>query len=99
MYYLYNNIYIKYIGDVMKKIFIDIREPYEYRIEHIPNSINIPRDLLELVPEKYLNKENMYILYCELGISSLKLSNDLNKKGYYTKSLNGGYSNYKNNKY
>lgn len=78
----------------MKKVIVDIREPYEYRIGHIPNSINIPKDLLELVPEKYLDKNNYYILYCDLGLASLKLSNELKQKGYNTTSLNGGYSEY-----
>lgn len=79
----------------MKKIIIDIRENYEYKMGHIPNSINIPKDLLELAPEKYLNKNDFYIIYCDLGIASSKLSNELNLKGYKTKSLNGGYSEYK----
>lgn len=78
----------------MKKILIDIRENHEYKMGHISNSLNIPKDLLELVPEKYLNKENYYILYCDLGIASLKLSKELNLKGYKTISLNGGYSNW-----
>lgn len=79
----------------MKKIIIDIRESYEYKMGHIENAINIPKDLLELVPEKYLDKKNYYILYCDLGIASLNLSNELNLKGYNTVSLNGGYSSYK----
>ena len=44
----------------MKRIIIDIREAYEYRMGHIDNAINITKDLLELVPEKYLSKENVY---------------------------------------
>ena len=35
-------------------ILIDIRESYEYKMGHIENAINIPNDLLELVPEKYI---------------------------------------------
>ena len=33
-------------------IMIDIREAHEYKMGHITNSINIPKDLLELVPDK-----------------------------------------------
>ena len=79
----------------MKKIIIDIREPYEYRISHIDNAINISYDLLNLVPEKYITKDNYYVLYCDKGILSLKLSNTLNSKGYKTISLYGGYDEYK----
>jgi len=77
------------------KIIIDIREPYEYKMNHIEGAINITKDLLELVPEKYLSKNNLYILYCDKGIYSKELSNKLNKKGYRTISLEGGYSKYK----
>ena len=78
------------------KIIIDIRESYEYRQGHIDGAINITKDLLELVPEKYLNKNNYYILYCDKGVYSKELSNKLNSKGYKTISLDGGYSKYKN---
>jgi len=74
------------------RILIDIREAHEYKMGHIPNSINVCKDLLELVPEKYLNKKDTYILYCDSGPNSLKLSNALNKEGYHTTSLKGGYS-------
>ena len=79
-------------------VLIDIRENFEYKNGHIPNSLNINKDLLELVPEKYLNKNNEYILYCDYGITSKQLSNKLNEKGYRTKSLKGGYDYFiKNN--
>ena len=58
------------------KIIIDIREPYEYKMSHIEGAVNIPKDLLELVPEKYLNKNNYYVLYCDKGVFSSKLSNE-----------------------
>ncbi len=98
--FLYIHIFlsnIKYNGDYMK-VLIDIREPYEYRMGHIDGSINITKDLLELVPEKYLNKVDSYILYCDSGPNSKRLSNELNKLGYHTMSLSGGYSKWlKNN--
>lgn len=73
---------------------IDIRENYEYRMGHIPNSINIPKELLELEPQKYLQKSKKYVLYCDRGIVSFELSKKLNLLGYNTKSLNGGYLEY-----
>ena len=79
------------------KVLIDIRENYEYRMGHIEGAVNITRDLLELVPNKYLNKKDLYILYCDKGIYSLKLSNKLNRLGFNTISLDGGYLKYKNN--
>ena len=79
-------------------IMIDIRDAHEYKMGHITNSINIPKDLLELVPDKYLNKKENYILYCDSGPNSQKLSTGLNKLGYHTKYLDGGYTKWlKNN--
>lgn len=74
---------------------IDIRDRHEYKMGHLNNAINIPKDLLELSPERYLGKNKLYILYCEKGIYSKELSNKLNRMGYYTKSLDGGYERYK----
>lgn len=79
----------------MKLIIIDIRESYDYKIGHLENSINIPFDLLELAPERYLSKNKRYCLYCEKGIKSIEISDILNKKGYNTFSLDGGYIKHK----
>ena len=76
------------------KIIIDIREPFEYRMGHISGAINVTKDLLELIPDRYLNKNDTYLLYCDYGHLSKNLSNELNKEGYKTTSLNGGYSKY-----
>ena len=75
---------------------IDIRENYEYKMNHIDNAINIPIDTLELVPEKYLKKNKKYYLYCDLGVKSRELSLKLNKMGYKIYSIKGGYKEYKN---
>ena len=76
---------------------IDIRENYEYKMNHIDNAINIPIDILELVPEKYLKKNKKYYLYCDLGVKSRELSLKLNKMGYNTHSIQGGYDKIKKN--
>ena len=75
---------------------IDIRENYEYKMNHIDNAINIPIDILELVPEKYLKKNKKYYLYCDLRVKSRELSLKLNKMGYKIYSIKGGYKEYKN---
>ena len=40
-------------------MIIDIRENYEYKMGHIDNSINVPMDLILLVPEKNLKKNKV----------------------------------------
>ena len=52
---------------------VDIRTNYEYQLNRIPTAKNISRDLLELAPEKYLNKNSTYYIYCQSGSSSQKL--------------------------
>ena len=63
-------------------MIIDIRENYEYKMGHIDNSINVPMDLILLVPEKYLKKNKVYYLICDKGIYSNEVSEKLNKMGY-----------------
>ena len=82
--------------DIKNTNLIDIREPYEYKTDHILKAINVPYDLLELAPERYLLKNKIYCLYCNKGIKSLGISKVLISKGYNTYSLDGGYDKYKN---
>lgn len=80
----------------MKLQIIDIRLKNKYMEGHIPNSINILENVLLLYPERFLDKNNSYVLYCDHGSRSKRVSDYLNKNGYKTYSLIGGYSNYKN---
>ncbi len=73
---------------------VDIRTNYEYQLNRIPTAKNISRDLLELAPEKYLNKNSTYYIYCQSGSSSQKLVQKLNSKGYHTVNITGGFNNY-----
>lgn len=77
----------------MNKI-IDIRTNSEYQAGHIPNAINIEKELLLLNPNYYLNKEEKYYLYCTSGFRSEKVVTYLNKLGYNTINIPGGYNNY-----
>ena len=76
------------------KTIIDIRNYSLYLREHIPGAISIEEKELFFHPEKYLNKNKKYYLYCSSGIRSRILSNWLNKNGYYTINIIGGFHNY-----
>ena len=80
-------------------MIIDISENYEYKMGHIDNSINVPMDLILLVPEKYLKKNKVYYLICDKGIYSNEVSAKLNKMGYNNHSIHGGYDKIKKSKY
>ena len=73
---------------------IDIRPVIKYNNGHIPNSKNIPHELLLSNPTKYLNKDNSYFLYCQKGITSIKVTNVLSRQGYKVASVEGGYERY-----
>lgn len=74
---------------------IDIRKTEDYNEGSIPNSINIPRKNLLLYPEKFLEKNKTYYLYCDSGEKSLKVSKELKELGYNTINIEGGYNAYK----
>ena len=73
---------------------IDIINVEKYNDNHIPGSINIPAEKLMNNYAKYLNKNNTYYLYCQKGRKSLKVSQILNRIGYKTLNLNGGYESW-----
>jgi len=73
---------------------IDIRDSYKYNLGHMPNAINIPYKELIDNYSKYLNKDTKYYLYCDSGNNSRVLVNKLNKLGYKTINIDGGYNNY-----
>ena len=73
---------------------IDIRNNYNYQLGHIPTATNINKILLKSNPEDYLEKSKTYYIYCESGHTSINVVNTLNKLGYNTVNITGGYHNY-----
>lgn len=70
---------------------IDIRSIESYNNNHIPGAINIPSDQLLVCPNKYLNRNIRYYIYCTKGITSSKVCNILLRSGYNVTNLVGGY--------
>ena len=61
---------------------IDIRDNESYKKMHIYNSINIPYINLINTPDKYLNKDDIYYIYCQRGNNSKKLCDILSIYGF-----------------
>ena len=64
-------------------VVLDVREPNEYDVAHIPGAINVPRGLLEfsiwtVVP----NKEAKMYVYCKTGARAALATKTLNELGY-----------------
>lgn len=73
---------------------IDIRDNYLYKIGNIPSSKNIPANFLIVNPDKYLNKNELYYIYCSFGMQSNKVCSKLSNLGYNVINVMGGYNDY-----
>jgi rhodanese-related sulfurtransferase len=87
------NISVKNIDPNNMKI-IDIRNREKYNTSHIPGSINIEILDLNNNPEKYLNFNEIYYIYCQYGKTSIKTCINLSKKGYNVINIMGGYESW-----
>ena len=70
---------------------IDIRDNYTYNQGHVFNAVNIPMNLLLALPDKYLNKNDIYYVYCTSGYRSKKTCEILENKGYNVVNVIDGY--------
>lgn len=73
---------------------IDLRSIEKYNDNHIPGAKNVPTILLLKDPSKYLNKTTTYYLYCQKGENSVRVCNALNRQGYHTINVLGGYESW-----
>lgn len=73
---------------------IDIRSIQSYNNNHIPGAKNIPRDKLLNEPQKYLNRYEIYYIYCQSGIRSKDTCRQLLRLGYKVININGGYESW-----
>jgi len=74
-------------------IFLDVREPKEYKSGHIPGAINVPKGLLEFkIGKKMPDKNAAAVVYCKSGRRSSLATDTLVKMGYKSlKNMDGGW--------
>lgn len=90
-----NNIDVYKLSNIIGSInLIDIRSIEKYNSSHIDTSINIPVNILLNNPDKYFNKNDVYYLYCQKGITSPKVCKILYAKGYRVINIIGGYESW-----
>jgi len=74
---------------------IDVREPGEFAVGHLPNAINIPRGILEFrldADPALARRDQPILLYCASGGRSTLAALSLQQLGYSAvRSLNGGF--------
>ena len=88
------SISISEFNNIKNKRVIDIRSIEKYNSNHIEGSINITADKLLYNPEKYLNRNDIYYIYCQRGIQSKKICIVLQNKGYNVINIEGGYESW-----
>jgi rhodanese-related sulfurtransferase len=75
-----------------KIVAIDARKPFGYEAEHIPTAINIPHREMNEVTTQHLDREVIYITYCD-GIgcnASTKGALNMARLGFNVRELIGG---------
>lgn len=74
-----------------KLLIVDVREPYEYEVMHIENSINVPRGILETaceydfeetIPELVEARDKPVVVVCRSGNRSLFVADIMQQMGY-----------------
>lgn len=70
---------------------IDIRSKRKYIKSHIYNAINVDENNLIDMPYMYLNKDEIYYIYCSTGYHSLRCCKLLQAQGYNVVNVEGGY--------
>lgn len=80
---------------------IDVREPGEYLLGHLPGAVNIPRGVLEFKIGDHAalaNKDQPIVLYCKTGGRAALSAVNLQRMGYtQVRSLTGGYDSWVSN--
>ncbi len=61
---------------------IDVQDSYNFKLNHLNNSVNIPYDKLMENYRVYLNKNERYYIYCKSGKLSKRAVMVLSYLGY-----------------
>ena len=72
-------------------LFLDVREPNEYNLGHLPGATPMPRGTIETKAETQLPRDRTIITYCQGGSRSALAADTLRQMGYDVRSLRGGY--------
>ena len=89
-----NRISVSELLSMNQAIIIDVRNYYYYNLGHIRGAISVPYYNLLNNYSHYLNRYSRYYLYCETGEQSSEIVLRLNRFGYDTVNIEGGYQEY-----
>jgi rhodanese-related sulfurtransferase len=71
-------------GDTV--VYLDVREPNEWNLGHIPGAVHIPRGTLETKVEAMIPRDQDVVVYCAGGNRSALAADTLQQMGYHNVS-------------
>jgi rhodanese-related sulfurtransferase len=75
-----------------RPVVIDVREPNEWNLGHLPGALHIPRGRLESQIEARAPRDAPIVVYCQGGSRSALAADTLREMGYeHVVSLAGGF--------
>jgi rhodanese-related sulfurtransferase len=63
-------------------VFLDVREPNEWNLGHIPGAIHIPLGQLEVKVETAVDRSKRVVVYCAAGARSALAAQTMLQMGY-----------------
>jgi rhodanese-related sulfurtransferase len=74
-------------------VYLDVREPNEWNLGHLPGAVHIPRGTLETKIEASIPRERKVVIYCAGGNRSALAADTLQQMGYRdVVSMSGGFT-------
>jgi rhodanese-related sulfurtransferase len=65
-----------------KATYLDVREPNEWNLGHLPGAMHIPRGTLETKVEAAIPRDRKIVIYCASGNRSALAADTLQQMGY-----------------
>ncbi len=80
-----------------KVLILDAREPDEYEVSHIENSVHVGFNDFKISAIDTVSRTRSIVVYCSLGIRSENIARQLREAGFkYVENLYGGIFEWKN---
>ena len=74
-------------------VLLDVREPNEWNLGHLPGAIHLPRGQLETKIEAMSPRQRKVVIYCASGNRSALAADTLQQMGYAdVGSMSGGFN-------
>ena len=74
-------------------VYLDVREPNEWNLGHLPGAMHIPRGTLETKVEAALPRDRKIVIYCAGGNRSALAADTMQQMGYRdVVSMSGGFT-------